>query len=146
MYIISACLAGVNCKYNGKNNFDETIERLIKEGKGILVCPEQLGGLTTPRPASEIVENESGKVSVLTKEGKDVTAQFLKGAEETVRLAKTMDADVAILKARSPSCGYRWVYDGTFSGKLKPGRGMTADRLIKAGIKVFTEEDDLSEL
>lgn len=146
MYIISACLAGVNCKYNGKNNFTEEIMSLIREGKAMLVCPEQLGGLSTPRLPSEIVEDKEGKYKVINNKGEDVTKEFKKGAEETLRIANSVEAKIAILKARSPSCGYGEIYDGTFKGNLKKGNGITAQLLIDKGINVYTEETFLDQL
>lgn len=140
MYIISACLAGVDCKYNGKNNKNDKILKLVEEGKAILVCPEQLGGLSTPRLPSEIVVKD-GKKKVLANDGTDVTENFLKGAEETLKIAKMMGINKAILKVRSPSCGYGEIYDGTFSGTTKHGNGVTAELLEKNGIKLYTEED-----
>jgi uncharacterized protein YbbK (DUF523 family) len=145
MYIVSACLAGINCKYNGGNNLNNEILKLVKEGKAILVCPEQLGGLPTPRLPSEIIFSEKDNLKVIDIEGKDVTEKFIKGANETLKIAKDVKAKAAILKSRSPSCGYGYIYDGTFSGKLKKGNGVTADLLKKHGIKVYTEEN-LDEL
>lgn len=141
MYVISACLAGVNCKYNGGNNYSEKIAELVRRGKAVLVCPEQLGGLPTPRVPAETKVDREGNIYVLDKEGKDVTPAFVRGAEETLKIAKQVGATAAILKARSPSCGRGVVYDGTFSGRLAEGNGITAELLIKNGIKVFTEEE-----
>ena len=140
MYIISACLAGVNCKYNGENNKNNKILKLVQEGKAILVCPEQLGGLSTPRLPSEIVVKD-GKKKVLANDGTDVTENFLKGADETLKIAKMVGISKAILKARSPSCGYGEIYDGTFSGTTKRGNGITAELLKENGIKLYTEEE-----
>ncbi|AFS77935.1 hypothetical protein Curi_c08650 [Gottschalkia acidurici 9a] len=140
MYIISACLAGIDCKYDGKNNKNEKILKLVQEGKAILVCPEQLGGLSTPRLPSEIVP-DNGNVKVISNNGKDVTENFLKGAEETLKIAKMMGIKKAILKARSPSCGYGKIYDGTFSKTIIKGNGVTSELLEKNGIKIYTEED-----
>jgi uncharacterized protein YbbK (DUF523 family) len=144
--IVSACLAGINCKYNGGNNLDERIKKLVKEGKAIPVCPEQLGGCPTPRPAAEIsggtgADVLDGKCSVIRKNGEDVTRGFLKGAEETLRIARTAGAREAILKARSPSCGSGTIYDGTFSGRTAEGNGVTAELLLRNGIRVLTEEN-----
>ncbi len=136
MYLISACLAGVNCKYDGKNNEDEKIMELVKEGKAVLVCPEQLGGLSTPRLPSEIVE-KNGVRKVMATDGTDVTEQFLKGARETLKIAKMMNIKKAILKSRSPSCGYGRIYDGSFSKTLKDGNGFTANILEKNGIEII---------
>ena len=145
MYIISACLCGVNCKYNGKNNLNERCLKLFKEGKAVLVCPEQLGGLTTPRkpveldsPAREVVEG-SGKA--IDSEGIDVTKQFLDGAYETLKIAKELGANKAILKEGSPSCGVNFVYDGTFKGNKIEGKGVTAYVLEQEGIEIFSDED-----
>lgn len=140
MYIVSACLAGINCRYDGKNNLDKRILKLVKKGKAILVCPEQLGGLTTPRDPSEIIV-ENGIMKVKSINNKDVTENFERGAMEVLKLAKEIGANKAILKSRSPSCGCGVIYDGTFSGKLIQGNGVTAKMLIENGIKVLTEED-----
>lgn len=142
MYIISACLAGVNCRYDGGNNFHSKIVKLVKDGKAILVCPEQLGGLTTPRLPCEIVLDEMGNKKVVSIEGKDKTKEFLKGAEETLKIAEMIGAKKAILKSRSPSCGKGRIYDGNFDKKLVLGNGITVDLLEKNGIEVYTEEDD----
>ncbi|ACO86762.1 DUF523 domain-containing protein [Clostridium botulinum] len=146
MILISACLCGVNCKYNGGNNLNEKALKLFREGKAVLVCPEQLGGQQTPRAPHEI-NNATGaevldeKANIIGPEGDDVTKEFLKGAYETLKIAKECDAKVAILKARSPSCGFGKIYDGTFSGNKKDGNGVTAELLTRNGIKVYTEEN-----
>ena len=136
MYLISACLAGINCKYNGGNNEDEKILELVKAGRAILVCPEQLGGLPTPRLPAEIVEKDSER-KVIATDGTDVTDQFLKGAQETLKIAQMMNIKKAILKSRSPSCGYGRIYDGSFSKTLKAGNGFTAELLEKNGIEII---------
>ena len=150
MYLISACLCGVNCKYNGKNNLKEEFLNLLKTGEAILVCPEQLGGLTTPRCPAEIVGSteeiinlEKGKV--LTKEGKDITQEFLRGAKETLKIAKKAGIKKSILKEGSPSCGCNFIYDGSFSGNKIRGEGITAKMLKDAGIDVISDEDFLKE-
>ena len=134
MIIMSACLCGVNCKYSGGNNLNEKCLELFKKGEAILVCPEQLGGLMTPRIPAEIREDK-----VITKEGEDVTAQFLKGAEETLRIAKMVNAKKAILKEGSPSCGCNYIYDGNFNRTKIKGKGITASLLEKNGIKVISD-------
>lgn len=134
--VVSACLAGINCKYDGGNNIDPKIMKLINEGKAIVVCPEELGGLSTPRIPSEIVNNR-----VLAKNGSDVTKEFDKGAEEALKIAKSAKADTAILQQRSPSCGSKLIYDGTFTGKLIKGEGVTTKLFKKNGIKVLTIDD-----
>lgn len=143
MYLVSACLCGVNCKYNGGNNLNEDCLNLLKENKAILVCPEQLGGLTTPRKPSEIkVNNEDiDKKKVITKEGLDVSENFIKGAKETLRIAQVSKVHTAILKEGSPSCGCNFIYDGSFSGNKINGEGVTCSILRKAGIKVLSDEE-----
>jgi len=140
MYLVSACLAGINCKYNGKSNCNEKIIQLVKDRKAILVCPEQLGGLTTPREACEIIQDNKDKIGVINKSGKDVTANFTKGAEETLNIAMLYSVKKAILKAGSPSCGCGWIYDGSFTGNKIKGNGLTVQLLLKHGIKIYTEE------
>lgn len=146
MFIVSGCFCGINCKYNGGNNLNEDILRLMKEGRAIPVCPEQLGGQETPRPAHEICGGSGsdvldGKAKVLGPDGDDVTEQFVKGAYETLKIAKECGAAVAILKARSPSCGAGTIYDGNFTGAKVEGNGVTAELLIRSGIKVYDEEN-----
>lgn len=140
MMIISACLCGCDCKYNGKNNKNESCVELLKRGKAVLVCPEQLGGMTTPRVPSEILKND-GKISVISKEGKDVSKEFKKGAKEALKIAKLVDAKVAILKNGSPSCGSKNIYDGTFLGNKIKGEGITAKLFVENGIEVFSEDE-----
>ncbi|MDP4143402.1 MAG: DUF523 domain-containing protein [Bacillota bacterium] len=141
MYIVSACLAGINCRYDAKNSENQFIVDLIKQGKAIPVCPEQLGGLDTPRISCEIVTDEKGNKKVISKQGKDCTKEFTEGAEKTLQIAKIVGAKKAILKAKSPSCGCDLIYDGTFSGKLIEGNGLTAQLLLDNGIEVITEKD-----
>ncbi len=111
MIIVSACLCGINCKYDGGNNLDARVLKLLKEGKAIPVCPEQLGGLETPRDPHEIVNGNGldvlgGKARVhWIRQNNDVTSKFIKGAYETLKIAEAVGANIAILKARSPSCG-----------------------------------------
>jgi len=130
MILVSACLAGCNCKYNGKNSVIPEIERLVEEGKAIIVCPEVLGGLPTPRDPCEIQEID-GRQVVMSKTGEDVTEAFVKGAQKTLELAKEINPSLIILKANSPSCGFGKIYDGTFTGTLKEGNGFTAELLQK---------------
>ncbi len=146
MYLISACLCGVNCKYNGKNNLNEKCLKLLREGKAVLVCPEQMGGLTTPRIPSELIGSskdiiEYSKGKILDKEGNDVSVQFIKGAEETLKIAKELGVKKAILKEGSPSCGSSFIYDGSFSGKKIKGEGITTYLLRKEGVEVISEEE-----
>lgn len=145
MYLISACLCGVNCKYNGLNNYNEICDKLFVSGKAILVCPEQLGGLSTPRIPSEINGNTldiiSGIGSVINKNGENVTSEFIKGAQETLNIAKKLNIKKAILKEGSPSCGVNYIYDGNFTGTKICGMGITAQMLKEASIKVVSELD-----
>lgn len=141
MIAVSACLCGVNCKYNGGNNFNESIYELFKEGKAVLICSEQLGGLETPRSPAEIIKGEEGIVRVVNKEGIDVTKEFERGAKSALEIAKEKGCDIAILKAKSPSCGLGKVYDGTFTGKIVEGNGVTAQLFLENGIKVLNETD-----
>ena len=134
--LISACLLGVDCRYDGKNNrlSDELLAELKSKAELIPVCAEVYGGLTTPRIPSERVGD-----AVLSREGADVTEQFRRGAEAVLYIARTLGAELAILKENSPSCGSGTVYDGSFSGKLTEGFGVTAELLIKNGIPVIGE-------
>jgi uncharacterized protein YbbK (DUF523 family) len=136
MKIVSACLAGVNCKYDGKSRAHKEIMRLVERGKAIPVCPEQLGGLPTPRPQTE---QKDGRI--LTKTGEDMTVQFERGAREALKIAKLANCDEAVLKSHSPTCGAGKVYDGTFTGNLIEGDGVFAKLLKENGIRVRTEED-----
>jgi uncharacterized protein YbbK (DUF523 family) len=141
MFIVSACLAGINCKYSGTNNEDKNIVELVKQGKAIPICPEQLGGLPTPRACCEIVMQAGGAKKVLSKDRTDYTKEFTDGAEKTLAIAKIAGAENAILQPRSPSCGCGLIYDGTFSGNLVQGNGFTAQLLMQNGIKVYTVDD-----
>lgn len=136
MKIVSACLAGINCKWSGDSNSCQEVVELVEKGEVIPVCPEQLGGLSTPRNKAERMGDK-----VITKEGKDVTSEFQKGAQEAMKIAKLAGCDEAILKAKSPSCGVGRIYDGTFSKNLIDGDGIFAEMLKMNDIKVFTEED-----
>lgn len=138
MKIVSACLLGIKCRYDGKDKLNKKVIALSKSKKEILipVCPEQLGGLSTPREPSE----QKGK-KVITKSGKEVTKNFKKGAKEVLKLAKSFKIKEAILKQKSPSCGCGKIPAGSFSGKTIKGDGVTAALLKKNGVKVVTEED-----
>ena len=135
--LISACLLGVNCRYDGKNNKlpDDKLEELKEKYELIPVCAEIYGGLTTPRVPSERREGR-----VYSKLGTDVTEEFTKGAEAVLYMAKLFGAELAILKENSPSCGSGTIYDGSFSGKLTEGDGVTAELLKKHGITVIGEK------
>ncbi len=145
MKLCSACLLGIKCRYNGKSKSNYKILKLAKKETLIPVCPEQLGGLPTPREPAETtgdgLEVLNGKAKVVTKSGIDVSKKFINGAKQTLRLARILNIKEAILKQKSPSCGCGKIYDGTFSNKLIKGDGVTAALLKKNGIKVITEED-----
>jgi len=146
MKIVSACLAGIKCRYDGETKPCPRIIELVKQGMAIPVCPEQLGGLPTPRVPQEIQggsgeEVLDGRCKVLNREGRNVTENFLRGAEETLRIARLFSAEEFIGKSKSPSCGCNQTYDGSFSGKLIEGDGVTTALLKRNGIKVITEED-----
>ena len=146
MYLISACLCGLNCKYNGTNNFNPKVKSLYDKGNCIALCPEHLGNLPIPRVPLEIVGGDgkdilTGKARVLSKEGCDNTPAFIKGAQKTLDIAKLLNVDTAILKSRSPSCGWGQIYDGSFEKKLIYGNGVAAELLSQNGIKILSEQD-----
>lgn len=134
--MVSACLLGENCKYNGGNNLRPELLRLLSGHTVIPVCPEVLGGLPTPRVPAEIVAG-----TVLNREGVSVDDAFRRGAEAALAIAKREKPDLIILQFRSPSCGVKEVYDGTFSGRLIPGRGIFAALAQAAGFRVMDIAD-----
>lgn len=138
--LVSACLMGCECRYKGDSCRNEKILALAGEHTLLAVCPEQMGGLPTPRYPAEIQGDR-----LINSAGADVTAEYRKGAETACYLAKLNGVKLAIMKANSPSCGHGLIYDGTFSGNKVPGNGVTAELLEDSGIKVFTE-DELDEL
>lgn len=133
--LVSACLLGCHCRYDGSHRACEAVAQLREKHQLIPVCPEQLGGLATPRLPSEIVGDK-----VMAQDGSDVSLAFQKGAHETLKLARLLGCDTAILKSGSPSCGYGEIYDGTFTGGKRPGKGVTAALLEHAGLRVLNEE------
>lgn len=132
--LVSACLLGCRCRYDGASKEYPPVKRLAGRHTLVPVCPEQLGGLSTPRPPAE---RRGGRV--VTREGEDVTAAYRRGAEETLRLCRLLGCTAAVLKERSPSCGHGKIYDGTFSGVLAAGDGMTAELLAANGIPLYGE-------
>ena len=136
MILVSACLLGKNCKYTGGNNRHEKVLAWLAGKDYIPFCPEQAGGLSTPRPPSEIRGDR-----VFSVEGNDVTDNFRLGAEKALAVCVEQDVTGAILKEGSPSCGCHLVYDGTFTGKKIPGMGVTARLLQEHGIEVLSEND-----
>lgn len=134
--LVSACLLGVRCRYDGKSKPHPAVERLMEQHTLIPVCGEILGGLPTPRVSAE----RQGE-RVVTADGRDVTAAYRRGAEEVLRLAKLYGCKAAVLKERSPSCGSGRIYDGTFTGTLTDGWGVTAELLRDHGICVIGESE-----
>ena len=134
--MVSACLAGENCKYNGGNNLNEKVKALSTGNEIITVCPEVMGGLPTPRSPAEIQDDV-----VVNRAGISVDHEFRLGAERAAGIAKREQPDLIILQSRSPSCGVRQRYDGTFTGTLIDAPGVTAALLIKKGFRVVDVED-----
>ena len=134
--LVSACLLGIECRYKGDACPCQKIIDLGKEHTLIPVCPEQAGGLPTPRTPSERVGDK-----VIMRDGTDVTSEYQKGAQTALYLAKTLGADFAVLKANSPSCGKGIIYDGTFTGGKCEGNGVTSELLLNNGIAVYTEDE-----
>jgi uncharacterized protein YbbK (DUF523 family) len=144
--LVSACLLGVKCRYDGTSAQEEKLLRLAEKEQLVVVCPEQLGGLPTPREPAWIVGGDGsdvleGRAKVVSRDGVDVTESFRRGAEEALRVAKLFGAKEAILKARSPSCGCGTIREPSSFDKLKEGDGVTAALLKKNDIRVITEED-----
>jgi uncharacterized protein YbbK (DUF523 family) len=144
--LCSACLLGINCKFDGHSKTYGRVIELTKNEVLIPVCPELYGGQATPRPDAEIVGGTGedvldGKAKVLDKNGNDITLQFTRGAEEVLKIANIYSITEAILKQRSPSCGSGEISDGTFSRSHRKGDGVTTALLKRNGIKVISEED-----
>ena len=159
--LISACLLeGGPWRYDGKTKYisdpkiKALLDELLKEDRLIPVCPEVVGGLEIPRPPAEIQgrgETQGGRKDqkeseprgrlVVNKQGIDVTSEYLAGAEEAFRIAKEEGVTVAILKEKGPSCGKNFIYDGSFTGTLVPGEGITAELLREAGVRIFNEKE-----
>ena len=138
--LISGCLLGVCCRYDGASKPHPLAEELSKKHELVPVCPEQLGGLATPRSPAE----RQGE-RIIAKTGVDVTDQYHRGAEEALKIYRLLGCEAAVLKERSPSCGKNGIYDGTFTGTLVSGNGVTAELFLKHGIPVYGESR-LSEL
>lgn len=148
--LVSACLVGIPCQYNGGSCPDDQIQALATQGDILPLCPEVLGGLPTPRPPAEIQGGDGwdvleGWARVVNIERKDVTTEFLAGAQKALRIALRWGIKEAILKARSPSCGVGQIYDGSFSGRLIEGDGVTAALLKREGIIIKSEEEWVKE-
>ena len=134
--MVSACLAGENCKYNGGNNRNEKVLQLMQNNEVITICPEQMGGLPTPRIPAEI---RNGLVTA--RDGRIVDSEFRAGAEKCLEIARQEQPDLIVLQSRSPSCGVKQRYDGTFTGTLVKGAGVTAQLLMENGFRVIDVED-----
>ncbi|MEH7503145.1 DUF523 domain-containing protein [Neobacillus drentensis] len=145
MILVSACLAGLEVRYNGTHCLNNKISKLVKENKANTICPELLGGFSTPREPAEIIGGNGedvldGKAKVVDKSGKDVTELYIKGAFATLEKAKEITATIVVLKENSPSCGSSKIYNGGFNGKKIEGMGVTSALLKRNGIKVISEE------
>ena len=146
LLLVSACLVGIPCRYDGGSCPHDRLQALAAQGDVLPICPEVSGGLPTPRPPAEIRGGDGGDVlegraQVVNIKGKDVTAEFLAGAEKALRIAQRWSIKEAVLKARSPSCGVGQIHDGSFSGRLVEGDGVTAALLKREGIIVKNEEE-----
>ena len=146
--LMSACLIGQCCRWearNGRSVVTPRLHQMLNHGQVAVICPECAGGLDVPRPAAEIEPGRTagevleGKARVINTDGEDVTAQYVAGAQAALALVQKHGIRAAILKANSPSCGTQAVYDGTFSGTTRPGRGVTAELLAAHGVAVFDE-------
>lgn len=138
MIIVSACLAGFNCRYDGGNAREDRVVNLLEKGKALPVCPEQMGGLPTPRSKAEMEGGDGeavlkGEAKVITIDGKDITEEVLKGAEEVLYLTRLLKIKKAILKDKSPSCGTRLIYQ---KGRLVEGKGVCTAMLLREGLVI----------
>lgn len=134
-YVVSGCLAGLACRYDGASKPVDAVRRLVEAGRAVTACPESLSGLPVPRPPCE---QRDGRVFL--KSGEDVTEAFEKGAERAMRIVREHGCTAAILKARSPSCGFGRIYDGSFTGATCAGDGVWARKLREAGVTLYSEE------
>lgn len=145
MILVSSCLAGLKVRYNSTHSLNNGIAKLVEENKAITICPELLGGFSTPREPAEIIGGNGedvldGKAKVIEKSGKDVTDLYIKGAYATLNKAKEINATVVVLKEYSPSCGSSMIYNGEFIGQKLEGMGVTSALLKRYGLKVISEE------
>ncbi|WP_139992135.1 DUF523 domain-containing protein [Paenibacillus paridis] len=146
MIVVSACLAGFEVRYNATHSLNEAVQKLLKENKAVSVCPELMGGFTTPREPAEIVGGDgedvlNGTAKVVEKSGRDVTELYIKGAYLTLEKAQEVHATVIVLKEYSPSCGSAMIYNGDFAGRKMVGNGVTTALLRQHGLRVISEEN-----
>ncbi|RIX50090.1 DUF523 domain-containing protein [Paenibacillus nanensis] len=151
MILVSSCLAGLKVRYNGTHRLDDRVAKLIEENKAVAVCPELLGGFSTPREPAEIIGGDGddvldGVAKVVEKSGKDVTELYLKGAYAALEIAKNINATLVVLKENSPSCGSSTIYNGEFKGNKVAGNGVTSSLLKRNGFKVVSEEQFVDDL
>lgn len=144
MILVSSCLAGLEVRYNGTHSLDNRLSHLVKENKAVTICPELLGGFSTPREPAEIVGGDGedvldGNAKVVEKSGNDVTELYIKGAYATLEKAKKVNATIVVLKENSPSCGSSMIYNGEFKGEKIVGNGVTSALLKRNGIQVISE-------
>ncbi|MFA9559507.1 DUF523 domain-containing protein [Evansella sp. AB-rgal1] len=145
MILVSSCLAGLEVRYNVTHSLDNKISTLVGENKAVAVCPELLGGFSTPREPAEIVGGDGddvldGKASVFDKSGRDVTELYINGAYATLEIAQKVNATLVVLKENSPSCGSSFIYNGQFCGEKIVGNGVTSALLKRNGLEVISEE------
>jgi len=145
MILVSSCLAGYEVRYNATHSVNEIIQQLVQQKKAVAVCPELLGGFSTPRESAEIVGGDgddvlNGTARVIEKSGRDVTEMYMDGALITLKKAKEVNAEVVVLKEYSPSCGSAMIYNGEFKGNKRTGNGVTTALLRRNGIRVISEE------
>lgn len=151
MIMVSACLLGQKCKYNGDSNENGLLKKYQDADRFLEICPELFAGLSIPRPPAEIQNGSgadviAGRAFVKDKEGADRTAAFVQGAEGVLELVRKHSVKIAIMKENSPSCGSHYIYDGSFTGRKISGQGVTASLLGEAGVTVYSEEDITEEL
>lgn len=145
MIIVSACLAGGLCRWDGKLDQDPEVAEMVRAGTAVAACPELLGGLSVPREPAEIIGGDgkdvlAGRARIRNRKGEDVTGHFLRGAREFLRIAKASGARSAILRESSPSCGVHFTPDGSYSRRYLRGPGITAALLVEEGIEVTSRE------
>lgn len=133
---VSACLVGKNTKYNGKNNYNEAVMKYLLDKEYVTICPEVIGGLPTPRVPSERKGNK-----VINKMGEDVTINFFDGTQKEIEKLLKENINIIIVKEKSPSCGYKQIYDGTFTNTLTEGNGVFVDLALQNGFIIYTEKD-----